>query len=89
MKVIVNAMMKTKEEIIDSVLSSLPDNLHVSSGRIWCDYDDKADVLYISLRRPQCADQSEMDDDVIIHYSGEQIVGITVINASNRERLHR
>jgi len=73
--------MKMKEEIIAAGLNLIPHLLHLPSARIWCDYDEEADVLYISFRRPQHADQSEMDDNVILHYSEEQIVGITVIGA--------
>jgi len=50
--------------------------------RCWVDYDAEADVLYISFRKPQKADDSVMEDDVIYHYSGSELVGVTVLNAS-------
>ena len=40
-------------------------------------------MLIISFQKPQHADQSEMEDNVITHYAGEQIVGITMIRASD------
>ena len=39
-------------------------------------------MLIISFQKPQHADQSEMEDNVITHYAGEQIVGITMIHCN-------
>ncbi len=53
--------------------------------KLWIDYDDKADVLYISFKRPQNAADSEMlDNGILVRYKGKQIVGITVLDASWR-----
>ena len=55
------------------------------SQRVWIDYDRGADVLYVSFRRPQDADDSELTEDGIIYrYRGKQLVGITVLNVSKR-----
>ena len=52
---------------------------------MWVNYDAEADVLYISLRRPQHATDSEMrEDGVIIHRHGKRIVGLTILEASSR-----
>jgi len=52
---------------------------------VWVDYDVDADVLYISLRRPQRATDSQMrDDGVIVHRNGNRIVGLTILEASSR-----
>jgi uncharacterized protein YuzE len=45
------------------------------------DYDEEADVLYVSFRRPQHADESEMEDNIIYHYREKEIVGVTVMGA--------
>ncbi len=68
-------------EIISEVLQSVPHLLNMSSSHIWIDYDQDGDVLYVSFRKPQHADDSEMKENVITHYSGDKIVGITVIGA--------
>jgi uncharacterized protein YuzE len=53
--------------------------------KMWIDYDKEADVLYISFNHPQKATDSEMSEDGILYrYSGEKIVGITVLKASKR-----
>ncbi|WP_214036294.1 DUF2283 domain-containing protein [Methanospirillum sp.] len=69
------------KKIVGDVLKSVPYILNMQSTHIWIDYVQDADVLYISYRKPQHADDSEMDDNIITHYSGENIVGITVMGA--------
>jgi len=49
------------------------------------DYDQEADVLYISFERPQKATDTEMTDDgLLLRYRGEDLVGGTVLEASTR-----
>jgi uncharacterized protein YuzE len=52
--------------------------------RMWLDYDDGADVLYISLKRPQKATETVEvgDGGILLHYRGKELVGITVLDAS-------
>ncbi len=51
--------------------------------RFWVDYDREADVLYISFQRPQKATDSKMTDDgILLRYRDNQLVGITVLEAS-------
>ena len=68
-------------EIKEELLESIPYLLKMPSNRIWIDYDEDADVLYISFQKPQHADDSEMEENLIYHYRGKDIVGITVIGA--------
>ena len=54
-------------------------NPHVS------DYDAEADVLYISFRKPQQANDSVIEDDCnIYHYRSGEPVGVTVLDASTK-----
>jgi uncharacterized protein YuzE len=54
-------------------------------GYLWSSYDAEADVLYINFKKPSHATDSELtDEDVIIRYEGEEVVGITVLHASER-----
>jgi uncharacterized protein YuzE len=49
-------------------------------------YDEEADVLYVNFKKPSRADDSELtDDDIIIRYENEQVVGMTILNASHRQ----
>jgi uncharacterized protein YuzE len=48
-------------------------------------YDAEANVLYISFKEPSEATDSELtDDDVIIRYEGDEIIGLTILHASKR-----
>lgn len=50
---------------------------------VWTEYDDTADILYISFCKPHGANDSVLEDDgKIYHYHDDELVGITVMNAS-------
>jgi len=74
-----------KENIIQEVFKATPHILKFPVKKLRIDYDDKADVLYISFKRPQKATDSEMlENGILLRYRGEEIVGITVLEASKR-----
>jgi uncharacterized protein YuzE len=75
--------MATKE--IENILSIVPDVLRIPHKRMWMTHDEEADVLYINFKKPSHANDSEItDDDIIIRYENEEIVGITILNVSKR-----
>jgi uncharacterized protein YuzE len=48
-------------------------------------YDAEADTLYINFKKPSHATDSELtDDNVIVRYEDDVVVGFTVLNASKR-----
>lgn len=52
---------------------------------LWLSYDEEADTLYINFKKPSHATDSELtDDDVIIRYEGDKVIGLTVLHASKR-----
>jgi uncharacterized protein YuzE len=67
-----------------SILESIPYLLKMPSKRMWVDYDDEADVLYISFRKPQQANDSVMENDIISHYHNKEIIGLTILHAESR-----
>ena len=74
---------KTLKEIYELVshFIKLPET------KMWIDYDKEADVLYINFKRPQKATDSEMlDNGVLLRYKNEELVGITILEASKRSR---
>ena len=74
-----------KNEMIQRCLGLSSDLIKLPAKHIWVDYDREADVLYLSFRKPQRARETvETDDDVLMRTDGDQIVGITILNASNR-----
>jgi len=66
-------------------LNLVPVVLQTPHRSLWSTYDAEADVLYINFKKPAHADDSELtDDDVIIRYEGQEIVGLTILHASDR-----
>lgn len=54
-------------------------------GYMWSSYDTEADTLYINFKKPSHATDSELtEDDIIIRYEGDEVVGLTVLHASKR-----
>ena len=79
------AMQPLNKKMIDSCLGLSSKLTKVPAKQIWVDYDKEADVLYLSFRKPQRAKNTvETDDDVLIRTDGDQIVGITILNAGSR-----
>jgi len=67
---------------IDRVRELVPHLLDIPHKKVWVDYDEEADVLYVNFKKPSHADDSELtDDDVIIRYEKGSIVGMTFLNA--------
>jgi uncharacterized protein YuzE len=58
---------------------------HFPAAKLWLDFDAEADVLYISLNRPQRSTETvEADDGVLLRYRDKDLVGITILDASKR-----
>jgi len=70
-----------KSQIIGEIQKFMPIFIKIAR-RMWFDYDEEADVLYISFEKPQNADDSIMEGNIIVHKREEKIVGLTVLNAS-------
>ena len=62
------------------LVAKLPDS------SLYIDYDEEADVLYISLKRPQHGTHTvEVEDQgVLLDYRKDELVGICVLDASTR-----
>ncbi len=72
---------------IQNYLKLLPNVRQSPQGSVWVSYDEEADVLYVNYRKPSVATDSEItQDDVIVRYDGDQIVGLTILHASQRTR---
>lgn len=70
---------------VDEYLKLIPAVKNSPHGYIWFSYDEETDTLYINFKKPSHATDSEMtDDDVIVRYEGEEIIGYTVLHASER-----
>ena len=67
------------------MLSLVPAVLHAPHRYLWSSYDPEADVLYVTFQRPPKVTDSELtEDDVVVRYSDDQIVGYDILHASKR-----
>jgi len=79
------ALTRLQPKDVAGILQAVPTLVKLPETRMWVDFDEEADVLYLSFRRPQKATDSELrDDGIIIHRRGKQIVGLTILEASKR-----
>ena len=70
---------------LNNYLKLAPAVLSAPNRYLWSSYDAEADVLYINFKKPSVATDSELtDDDVIIRYEGDEIIGLTILHVSNR-----
>jgi uncharacterized protein YuzE len=70
---------------VQTVTEAVPLLLRFPMKRFWVDYDGEADVLYISFRRPQRATDTKMTKEgVLLRSRGDELVGITILEASTR-----
>jgi uncharacterized protein YuzE len=75
-----------KKPNLQGILNMIPSFVAAPYSRLWTSSDHEADVLYINFKKPSHADDSEMtDDNIIVRYEGNKIVGLTVLNASKRK----
>jgi uncharacterized protein YuzE len=71
---------------IQDYLKLLPRLKESREGLVWLTYDADADTLYVNYKKPSHATDSELtDDDVIVRYEGKEVVGFTILHASQRD----
>lgn len=68
---------------VKEIFGALPHIRRTGAKHIWFDFDEEADVLYVSLERPQRATDTDiLKDGVLLRLRGKKIVGLTVTNVS-------
>ncbi|MFN4219066.1 MAG: DUF2283 domain-containing protein [Candidatus Bipolaricaulia bacterium] len=74
------------ERSLMHLLCAVAHLVHLPKTQMWLDYDEDADVLYIHFEEKPRSTYSELrDDGIILDYRGSQLVGITVLEASQRK----
>jgi uncharacterized protein YuzE len=70
---------------IQDYLKLIPAVHRAPQHAVWITYDAEADTLYVNFKKPSHATDSEMtDDDIIVRYEGEEVIGFTVLHAGKR-----
>jgi uncharacterized protein YuzE len=74
-----------EEKSIGYILRAVPHLVRLPKPHIWLDYDSEADVLYLHFEEKPASTHSEMrDDGIILDYKGDCLVGLTILEASQR-----
>jgi uncharacterized protein YuzE len=69
--------------IVEDYFKIIPAVKSAPQKYLWSSYNAEADVLYINFKEPSHATDSELtDDDVILRYEGDAIIGMTILHAS-------
>ena len=73
---------------VDDISEAVPHLIRLPQRKAWIDYDKEADVLYISLKRPQKATDTKLlaEKGILLRYRDKDLVGVTVLNASKPRR---
>lgn len=72
---------------VKEIFEALPHIKKVGAKHLWFDFDKEADVLYVSLERPQMATDTDiLEDGTFLRLRGRRIVGITITNVSKKFR---
>lgn len=70
---------------VKEIFEALPHIKKVGAKHIWFDFDEEADVLYVSLERPQRATDTDiLEDGIFLRLRGNKVVGITIVNVSRK-----
>jgi uncharacterized protein YuzE len=70
---------------VKNYLKLIPAVRQTPQRYLWLSYDSEADVLYVNFKKPSHATDSELtDDDVIVRYEDDAVVGLTILHASQR-----
>lgn len=76
-----------EEKSISDLLKATANLIKLPKTKMWIDYDTEADVLYLHFEEKPTSTHSEMrDDGIILDYRGDQLVGLTILEASQREK---
>ena len=62
------------------------DRVNLPPGRLWLDYQDDVDTLYIRFKEitNPTHSKSEADDMIVFDYEGEELVGIEIMDVSGQ-----
>lgn len=68
------------------LLNAARQRVTLPSGKLWLDYQDDVDTLYISLKEKTHPTHSESDIDemVVFDYEGEELVGIEIMDITGQ-----
>lgn len=67
------------------LLKAVSHLVQLPQHRMWLDYDEEAEVLYVRFTDEADSTHSRMGEDgIIFDYKGKDLVGVTILEASHR-----
>jgi hypothetical protein len=73
------------EKSLGHLLKAVAHLVQLPKHRMWLDYDEEVDVLYVHFVDKPSSTHSEMrEGGVIFDYRGKELVGVTIMEASHR-----
>ena len=70
---------------INGIPIRLTNFIKLPAKKMWLNYDAEVDVLYVHFTEKPASTHSEMSDEgIILDYRNEELVGLTVLDASQR-----
>jgi len=78
-------------KMLDNISEAIPHLIRLPDRKAWIDYDEDADVLYISLKCPQKATDTKVlsDKGILLRYRNKDLVGVTVLDASKPRKRQK
>ena len=74
-----------KKKPMGHLLKAVSHLVQLPKTHMRLDYDEEADTLYIHFEEKHGSTHSEMQDNgVILDYKGSRLVGVTILDASQR-----
>lgn len=74
-----------EEPNISYLLKAVSNLIRLPKTKMWLDYDVDVDVLYLHFEEKPASTHSEMrEDGIILDYQDNTLVGLTVLEASQR-----
>lgn len=67
------------------LFTAMENFIKLPATKMWLDYDAEVDVLYMHFAEHPCSNHSEMQEDgILLDYHDDQLVGLTILEASQR-----
>ena len=74
-----------EKQNIQYLFNATTNLIKLPQTKMWLDYDAGADVLYLHFEEKPSSTHSEMrDDGIILDYRDDEVVGLTILEASHR-----
>ena len=74
-----------EKQNLTCLLQAVSNLIKLPKKKMWLDYDDEADVLYIHFVEKPASTHSEMrEDGIILDYQENTLVGLTILEASKQ-----